>query len=211
MIGPFAADVPVDIDRDTARLRAIEELRDPGYAAARPGLLQQAANWIGARIEEFLETVSQVVPGGIFGLLLIVVLLIVLAVVIRLRVGKVARASRASQPVFHGARRNAADHRRASAEAAARGDFADAVRERFRAVVRDLEERAVLDVRSGRTADEAAAEAGAVLRELAGALRDGARRFDDVHYGGRPGTEDSYRFLSDLDDRCRKARPVAIS
>ncbi|GAA4549398.1 DUF4129 domain-containing protein [Amycolatopsis samaneae] len=211
MIGPLLAEVPLDIDRDTARLRALDQLRDPGYQAARPGLLQRVAAWIGARIEEFLEKVSQVVPGGIFGLLLVLVLLIVLVVVIRLRVGRVARAARASRQVFAGTRRGAAEHRRASEAAAARGDFAEAVRERFRAVVRDLEERAVLDVRSGRTADEAAAEAGAVLPELAEALAEAARRFDDVHYGGRPGTEESYRFLSDVDDRCRRARPVAVA
>ena len=67
---------------------------------------------------------------------------------------------------------------------AARGEWADAVRERLRAVVRSLEERAVLDERPGRTADEAAAEAGTALPTCADDLRRSARLFDDI-WGAR--------------------------
>jgi len=76
--------------------------------------------------------------------------------------------------------------------------------------VRALEERALLDTRSGRTADEAAAEAGVLLPNVADVLRQGARLFDDVHYGGRDGTEAAYRTLTELDEQCRRERPVAV-
>jgi predicted lipid-binding transport protein (Tim44 family) len=204
-------DVPVDIDRDTARRAAAEELSDPKYRDARPNILQQVGQWLGEQLEKLLNGLSSVVPGGIFGLLLILVLLIVLVVVIRLRTGKVARAVRAERAVFGGKRQSADDYRRSAAEAAAGGRYDDAVRDRFRAVVRALEERALLDVRSGRTADEAAAEAGALLPNVADALRQGARLFDDVHYGGRDGTEAAYRTLTELDERCRRERPVAMA
>jgi hypothetical protein len=207
----WVEDVPVDIDRDTARRAAAEELSDPKYRDARPNILQQVGQWLGERLEKLLNGLSSVVPGGIFGLLLILVLLIVLVVVIRLRTGKVARAVRAERAVFGGKRQSADDYRRSAAEAAAGGRYGDAVRDRFRAVVRALEERALLDVRSGRTADEAAAEAGALLPNVADALRQGARLFDDVHYGGREGTEAAYRTLTELDERCRRERPVAMA
>lgn len=206
MIG-FLADVPVDIDRDPARLRAIQELTDPGYAAARPGVLERFWQWLGQRISELFDALSGV-PGGPLGVLLVVALLIVLIVVVRLRVGKVGRAAKTSGEVFSGRRQTADEYRKAAEEAAARGDFADAVRDRFRALVRGMEERALLDVRSGRTADEAVAEAGRFLPDLAVDLIAAARQFDDVHYGGRPGTESGYRALSELDDRVRRARPV---
>ncbi|WP_033263378.1 DUF4129 domain-containing protein [Amycolatopsis vancoresmycina] len=204
-------DVPVDIDRDTARRAAAEELSDPKYRDAKPGFLQQAAQWLGEQLEKLLNSLSSGFPGGIFGVLLILVLLIVLVVVIRLRTGQVARAARAGRVVFGGTRRSAADYRRSAAEAAAAGRFDDAVRDRFRAVVRALEERALLDVRSGRTADEAAAEAGVLLPGVADQLRQGARLFDDVHYGGREGTEAAYQALTELDERCRRERPVAMA
>ncbi|QRP45016.1 DUF4129 domain-containing protein [Amycolatopsis sp. FDAARGOS 1241] len=205
----FLTDVPVDIDRDPARLRAIEELSNPAYADARPSVLQQLATWLGEKFSELLSSLSGV-PGGPLGLLLILALVIVLIVVVRLRVGKVGRAAQAARQLFSGRRRSADEYRKAAEQAAARGQFADAVRERFRALVRGLEERALLDARSGRTADEAAAEAGALLPNLATDLAAGARQFDDVHYGGRPGTEAAYRALTDLDDRVRRERPVLV-
>ncbi|MEU0536990.1 DUF4129 domain-containing protein [Amycolatopsis tolypomycina] len=204
-------DVPVDIDRDAARRAAEEELSDPKYRDARPSFLQEIGQWLGERLEKLLNSLSSDVPGGIFGVLLVLALLIVLVVVIRLRTGKVARAARAGRVVFGGQRKNADDYRRSAAEAAAAGRFDDAVRDRFRAVVRALEERALLDVRSGRTADEAAAEAGVLLPNVADELRQGARLFDDVHYGGREGTEAAYQALTELDERCRRERPVAMA
>lgn len=204
-------DVPVDIDRDTARRAAAAELADPKYREARPNFLQQIAQWLGELLEKLLNALSSGVPGGIFGLVLVVVLLIVLVVVIRLRTGKIARAAKAGRVVFGGSRQTADDYRRSAAEAAAGGRYDDAVRDRFRAVVRALEERALLDTRSGRTADEAAAEAGLLLPNVADGLREGARLFDDVHYGGREGTEAAYRTLTELDERCRRERPAAMA
>ncbi|MGW4528196.1 DUF4129 domain-containing protein [Amycolatopsis sp. NPDC004378] len=211
MVTSLLTDVPVDIDRDDARRAAAQELSDPKYQDAKPNVLQEFWHWLGEQLEKLLNGLSSVVPGGIFGLLLIVALLIVLVVVIRLRTGQVARLARAGGAVFGGTRQSADGYRRSAEEAAAGGRYGDAVRDRFRAVVRALEERALLDVRSGRTADEAAAEAGVLLPTVAAELRQGARLFDDVHYGGREGTEAAYRTLTELDERCRRERPVAMA
>ncbi|MFG1641828.1 DUF4129 domain-containing protein [Amycolatopsis sp. NPDC049252] len=211
MVTLLLTDVPVDIDRDTARRAAQEELTDQRYQQAKPSLLQEAAHWVGEQLDKLLNGLSSVVPGGIFGVVLILVVLIVLVVVIRLRTGKIARAARADRLVFEGKRQSAADYRRSAAAAAAAGRYDDAVRDGFRALVRALEERALLDARSGRTADEAAAEAGVLLPNVANELRQGARLFDDVHYGGREGTEAAYRTLTELDDRCRRERPVVMA
>ena len=211
MVTVLLTDVPVDIDRDAARRAAAEELSDPKYGDARPNILQQIGQWLGEQLEKLLNGLSSVVPGGIFGLLLILALLIVLVVVVRLRTGKIARAASAGRAVFGATRKSADDYRHSAAEAASAGRYDDAVRDRFRAVVRALEERALLDARSGRTADEAAAEAGVLLPNVAAELRQGARLFDDVHYGGRDGTEAAYRALTELDERCRRERPVAMA
>ena len=201
------ADVPVDIDRDAARLRAAKELADPAYQAAQPGLVERVMQWLGQRISDLLDALSGV-PGGPLGVLLAVALLIVLAVVVRMRTGRIGRSERTPGEVFSGRRQTADEYRKAAAAAAARGEFADAMRDRFRALVRGMEERALLEVRSGRTADETVAEAGKFLPELAAKLAEGGRLFDDVHYGGRPGTEPGYRALTELDEQVRRARPV---
>jgi hypothetical protein len=95
------------------------------------------------------------------------------------------------------------EHRAAAERAATAGDLAEAVRERFRAVVRELEQRGVLDPRAGRTVDEVAQEAGTALPLVADDLRGAAVQFDDVWYGGRPATAEGYRQLVCVDDRVR--------
>jgi hypothetical protein len=189
--------IPVDISRDEARDAALRELSDPVYQDAEPSWFAQAVRWLLQRLEDLLTSVSSVLPGGLWSLVIMVLVLLAIAVGVRLKVGKVARTPGAS--IFGERVLSAADHRRAAEAAAAQGDLAEAVRERFRAIVRALEERRVLDERSGRTVDEVAREAGRRLPEHATALRAAARLFDDVCYGGHPATADGYQTLVNLD------------
>ena len=81
----------------------------------------------------------------------------------------------------------AADYRAEAERFAAAQDWREAVRARFRAVIRELEQRGVLDPRPGRTAGEIAAEGGGAVPEIGNDLRRAARTFDEVWYGGRAG------------------------
>ena len=107
----------------------------------------------------------------------------------RCRVGPLRTAATADRWCSSGAARSAAEHRADAERAAAAGDWEEAVRQRFRALVRALEERDVLDERPGRTADEAAAEAARSMPASAAELAWAARQFDDVAYGGRHATQ----------------------
>ncbi|MEU2257247.1 DUF4129 domain-containing protein [Nocardia xishanensis] len=104
----------------------------------------------------------------------------------------------------------AADHRAAAEEAAQRRDFDRALRERFRAVLRGMEQRGVLEVRRSRTADETVDDVSAVLPlEVTTELQPAARSFDEVVYGGRAATEDEYRRLEYADRFSAAAPPPA--
>ncbi|GAA1969834.1 DUF4129 domain-containing protein [Amycolatopsis minnesotensis] len=207
MIGPLSADVPVVIGRDDARAAAEAELAKADYQAAEPSWLERAAQWLVDRLGDLFDAVTSFVPGGGFGLAVLLVLLVVVIVVVRLRVGKTARAGAVARPVFADRTRTAAEHRAAAGAAAASGVFAAAVRDRFRALVRGMEERGVLDAQSGRTADEAAAESGRALPGVADELRWAAGMFDAVHYGGEPATAADYHRMSALDERAAAQRP----
>lgn len=112
---------------------------------------------------------------------------------------------RAPEPPLLGA---AAEHRAAAEEAAARRDFDRALRERFRAVLRGMEQRGVLETRRSRTADETAADASTVLPlDVSTELEPAARTFDEVVYGGRGATEDEYRRLEYADTFSASAPP----
>jgi hypothetical protein len=94
----------------------------------------------------------------------------------------------------------AALHRHNAEQAAGTGDWQEAIRERFRAVIALLDERALLPERRDRTADEAALDAGLLLPEHATALLDAARAFDEVEYGEYAGTAQGYGVIRSVDE-----------
>jgi Domain of unknown function (DUF4129) len=73
---------------------------------------------------------------------------------------------------------------------AAQGRFAEAVRERLRAIVRLLVDRRVIEHHPGWTVTELAAAAGQVRPAADAPLRDAGRVFSDIWYGERPATAD---------------------
>lgn len=69
---------------------------------------------------------------------------------------------------------------------AGQGRYAEAVRERLRAMIRELIEYGVLEHRPGMTVTELAAAATADRPELTGPLSGSGRIFSDLWYGERP-------------------------
>jgi Domain of unknown function (DUF4129) len=167
--------------------------------------------WVVERAADLLDEVAGVSPGGYAGIAVLVLLVVAAAVAIRLRVGPLGRQQDSERALFVGGERSADQHRASAQAHAAAGEWAEAVRERLRAVVRSLEERAVLEPRPGRTADEAAAEAGLALPSCAGDLRSAAQLFDEIWYGGRPAGPESYSALRELDRSVRAARPTTTA
>lgn len=192
-----------------AREWAIRELSDPSYASARPGLVQRLLTWLFEKLSQ-LQVPAGLAPSRGVGLALLVLLLALALLVVLRRTGRLRRATRAVAPgaVLDDVRRSAAEHRRLAEQAAAAGRFDVAVRERFRAVARALEERAILDERPGRTAREVAAEAALALPALTQQLREGARLLDDVCYGSRPANATQDAALTQLDVAVAHARPA---
>lgn len=203
-------EVPPDLGRDEARELARRELSKPSYERDTP-IVAQVVRWIGEQIAWFLDAAGGAVSSGT-GVALLVAAVIGLAVVIVVRAGPMARrAVRPGALVFTGQRHTAADYVAAADAAAGHSDWNAAVIERYRAVVAALEERGVLPARSGRTADEAAAEAGAVLDGAAGPLRSGAAVFDAVRYGCFAATEADDHALRQLYQVVTAARAKAGS
>ncbi|WP_436786796.1 DUF4129 domain-containing protein [Yinghuangia sp. YIM S10712] len=201
---------PVEIGRDPAREAARDELSRQIYHQDDPSVFTRLFDWLADRFGELLDRATSVAPGGAYGLTLLLVLVIGLLIVLRLKLGplRVAAPSRRDGLFAAESPRTAAEYRASADAHAARGAWDAAVQDRLRAIVRALEERAILDERPGRTADEAAAEAGTRLPTLSSPLVTAALMFDDVRYGGRPGTEDMDHALRDLDRRCATTRPA---
>lgn len=200
------AEVPVEIDRDEARDEAEAELSDRIYQEAQPSLIERAAQWLDDRVGEALGWLHGTLPGGLSGVLLLVLLGVVLFVVARLWVGKRARAHRIRRDgVLPPSPPSADEYRRAAERDAAQGRWNDAVQNRFRGLVRELEERGVFEERSGRTATEAGRTAGEWLPELAQEFRDVAILFNGVRYGRQEATPQDVSRMADVEAAVRRA------
>ncbi|WP_439943188.1 DUF4129 domain-containing protein [Streptomyces sp. BBFR115] len=198
---------PVTLPRDPAREAARRELSKRMYHENDPGLLQRALDHLWDWIGKLFGSASAATPGGATGLVVVIVAVLAVLGALWWRLGSPRRGPVSTAALFDDRPRSAADHRAAAEAHAAQGHWSQALQERMRAVVRSLEERALLDARPGRTADEAAAEAGRTLPGHTDRLHAAARDFDDVTYGGRTATEESYRRIAALDQELEHTRP----
>lgn len=192
----------VDIDREPAYEAAQRELAKAVYP--RASLSDRLAEWLNDLLHRLMHT-GAALPGGWFTIVVLGMLLLAAAVVAA-RIARRTMGRRGVEQLYGSGTLSAADHRARANDSAARGDWAAAIRQRLRAIARQLEEDGVLNLVPGRTADELAHHAGLALPTFADDLAAAAAAFDDVTYGDRPGTERNYQLIADLDDRVQRGR-----
>ena len=197
-------EVPVDLTREQARRLAELELADPAYRAAEPGLLQRAIQWLVDQVQQVVERVGNAAPGGWLGVLGLLGLVVIAALIVRWRMGPIARSAEVAFTVDPAT--TAAQYRQRAEEAAAAGRYDAAISQRMRALVRSGQERGLIDAQPGWTADEVAAALGGSLPGTGPALASAARVFDEVRYGGRPATAAAYEAVRAADEAALAAR-----
>jgi hypothetical protein len=203
------AAIPVVPDPDAARAAARAELSDPAYQSQQPTLFERITDQIMGRIGDLFHRTADAAPGGRWSLVLLTALILLGLWALRTRLGKLGATGRRAAEVFGTSVRTAAEHHADAEAALAAGRLDVAVTERFRALVRGLEERGLLEPRPGRTANEAAEAAAGLLPACAVALRAAARVFDEVRYGGRAATRAGHDTVAEADRAARAAKPVA--
>ncbi|NBE50998.1 DUF4129 domain-containing protein [Streptomyces boluensis] len=209
---PLSGDEPpVTIPRVPAREAAERELSRSMYHENDPSLLQRALDRFWEWVGDLFDAASGATPGGGLGLAVLALVVVLLLAGLWWRLGAPRRTPTSSNALFADRPRSAAEHRATAESHAAAQHWNQAVQERMRALVRSLEERALLDPRPGRTADEAATEAGLVLPTHKSQLHTAARDFDDVTYGGRDTDQQAYERLAALDRDIERTRPALTS
>jgi hypothetical protein len=201
--------VPVQPDGDEARRWLLDELAKQPYQASRPtpiDLLAQAFfDWLGGLFRNQGDPTPTV-------LLVVAVTVVVALVVVALLLFGIPRANRRSRGPAAGLfgeddRRTAAELRAAARAASAAGDHSLAVLERYRALARDLDERTLVALFPGTTADAFARQASGIFPAEAAELAAAADAFDGIRYAGRAGTREQADRVAGLDDRIATARP----
>lgn len=197
---------PTPLDPDEARSRVLDELSKSEYDDS-PSFV----DWLLGILESWLMKVLDGIDGSSTaqaGIAVLLGLALLAAVVLVLRrTGMIRRghalavpAALDAEPVLTGEQL-----RVAAREAIDGGRFDDGTVLALRALVRDLEERTLLDVTAGMTAHEAAARAGHPYPELRGRLQRGADAFDTAAYSHRPAAP------KQADDLLRLAEYIAES
>lgn len=199
------------INRDDARRRAHAELSHADYHRYDDSWPVRIVKDIEHALGRAFETAASNSPGGGVGAVAFVVLLVAIIAFARWQLGPIGRAAHERGGVLADTTMTAAEHRNRATAAAAAGDWKTAVVERMRALARGLEQRALLDPRPGRTADELAAEAGQMLPTARDSLATAATTFDAVAYGDRTATPDDYETVRRADDAATAARPVELA
>ncbi len=202
---------PTGVTRDGARDEAQRELRKAIYHVGEPSPVQRLFSWLFRHVTEFLDRAIRVAPGGLPSLVGVIVVVVLLVVAIRLGLGPTHLRDALTDRRRGAAARTAAEYRAEADRLAVRGEYKEAVRARFRAIIRELEERAVLDPRPGRTAGEIAREAGDVVPAIAAEVRSAAATFDAAWYGRLPTGQPEYATASAADERIRAARLVPVA
>lgn len=179
-------EVPATPQADEARRSAETELARPIYHQ-QDDLLSRLWAWLRSLLED-----DQLVPGAppwvsTLIIALCAAALITALILIAIRARRItlpARAGTADDALF-GDERDSADLTRAADAAASRADYATAVIERFRAIIRSLDERGLIEEYPGMTANESVALAARSLGncEIVTRLGQGAELFDAVRYG----------------------------
>lgn len=210
--GSVDSDVPVDLSRDQAQRLAELELADPAYRAGQPGLIERAVQWLVEWVQRIAERATEAAPGGWLGILGLLLLVVIAVLFVRWRIGPVSRSAAMTFTVDP--QTSAAQYRAHAEELAAARQWEEAISERLRALVRLSQERGWIDTRPGWTADEVAASVGVRVPGAGGELQDAARTFDEVRYGGRPGSAQSYLVVARADEHVIAAgtgRPAAVA
>lgn len=174
--------IPVEPDADEARRWATEELAKSEYQTEPSTWLDSISRWIQDFINGFGDFGVGFSPGGTIAVIVVIAALIGLVVWLVMGPMRRSRAAAASAPVWEDDARSAEEMEAAARGAADRGDWDLAVTEIFRATVRKLDDRGVVDVADGMTADEAARAIGAAVPHEALAVNQVATDFDVARY-----------------------------
>lgn len=207
VLAALTTDVPVTPGADEARRWASEELAKKSYQDAKPGVTQLIIGWLRKALGELLDNLGSLQSNTALLVILGVAALVIIAAVVLVR-PRLNRRKAQKTTVFAGpVTLTASGHRSLASAAAAQADFATAVREQFRVIVRTAEERNVLSPAPGSTAAEVATELCATFPAHSHAIRRAGDIFNTVSYGHTEATMPMYQELLTTDSALASAMP----
>jgi hypothetical protein len=196
------------------REKAHEILSRPEFARSET-LLERVAGWLGDLFSwlSFGVGGGSGVLGNVVGLGIVVAIVYVLVLLVRSLLGRPRRTKTGTDDALAlevEAGRDAADWRSEAERLEAAGQWREAMRARYRELIRALIEDRVLDDIPGRTTGEYRAAFATARPGEAGAFGDLTDLFESVWYGGQDtGPDDNRRFRA-LAARVKEGSSAAV-
>lgn len=203
------ADLPAP-SRDPGQIhRAVDDVlaRPEFQPAARP-LLDRIWSWIVTRLGELLASLTTTAAGSIIGLAIFALILLLLGLLAARFVRTMSRSPEVAAAVVATPRRSAAEWRAEAETHEAAGEWRQAVRCRYRALVADLAGRGVIEEVPGRTSGEYRGEVDHNLPGAAEAFAGATEVFDRAWYGRQPTGEGEAARFRDLAGRVLERAPT---
>jgi hypothetical protein len=175
--------------------------------------LDSALRWTFDQIAKLLDGANKLANGGLSPVVTLLVALVTIALLVWV-LPMVRREPVVGHPdgaVIVDPTITADTYRDLAARALADGRYDAAVLEGFRAIAKDMSDRALLDDAPGLTAHEVGLELSRPFPDFAGRLAQCANLFDAVRYGHRSATKDGAAQVLRLDSELAKARPALLA
>jgi hypothetical protein len=176
---------PSGVEPSEIRRVTEEVLTQPRYDAAEPGLLNQLWMWLLDRIARLIASLAAGDGGTIVGVAILALALGVTAVAVVLLLRRVRRDPGVAAPAGIGGR-SGQDWRELARRAEAAGDWAEALRCSYRALLADLVAAGVTDEVVGRTARDYLHDISAAAPEAEAPMTWVTEAFEATWYDRRP-------------------------
>jgi Domain of unknown function (DUF4129) len=205
----FLLDLPAPARDPREVHRAVQEvLSRPEFRPAARPLLDRIWTWLVTRLGELLASLTATTAGSIIGLVLFVAILALLALLAMRFARTMSGSPEVAAAVVVAPRRSAAEWRAEAEAHEAAGEWRQAVRCRYRALVADLASRGVVEEAPGRTSGEYRGEVGRNLPDASEAFAGATEVFDRAWYGRRPTAEGEAVRFRDLAGRVLERAPT---
>ena len=189
-------------DPSTSNQKADQILDRSEFKRAQPGYVDRALRWIAERAT---DVISALFTGGAGSALAWVILggLVGVVVLVAVRVGRTVQTdpTRPGPTMQIEVRRSPIEWRREAERFEAAGEWKNALRCRYRALVADLVARKVVRDLAGHTTGEYRADVSAALPDAAAEFGGATELFERAWYGDRPTGADENAQFRELADR----------
>lgn len=193
--------VLAQVPPDEARRRADEILSQPEYQPPEPSVFDRFFDWLSERFGDLISGVGEGASNTVVAVLILAVLIGAVAfVVVRTmrRTGRVGQLASPGVTVEVEPRRSRHEWEELALRHEAAGEWRDALRCRYRALVVGCIDRGWLRDIPGRTAGEFRRELATTAPDAAGPFADASDLFERAWYGSLPtGPDESARFQAD--------------